>query len=213
MARIQFVSHAHMDGRDEPRVVAADEIAPKAAPDVHLEPARLGPLEVDVPAGAVERSLRAAHFLDLVEGIVPLAESLEGDLVRARQHLSHHVLEIQDRTALVTVEQWQERLERRQNCGTDPQRPFRGLVNDHVLVGLGELPSPGPERGAQFPLAFGSNQMEVLVNAVQEVARHDPAHNPARLGSQDFLPDAHELTPMIICLICAASVSSHHRCT
>ena len=25
--------------------------------------------------------------------------------------------------------------------------------------------------------------------------RHDPAHHPARLGSQDFLPDAHQPTP------------------
>src|SRR5512132_3871439 len=98
------VPRAH-DGGDEPGVVAVEQIAPKAAPDLHLEQGRLGPLEVDVPAGAVERSLPAAHLLDLVEGIVPLAESLEGDLVRARQHLAHHVLEIQDRPALITVKQ------------------------------------------------------------------------------------------------------------
>lgn len=44
------VPRAH-DGRDDPRVVAVEEVTPEAAPDVHLEQSRLGsrPMRADTP--------------------------------------------------------------------------------------------------------------------------------------------------------------------
>jgi hypothetical protein len=63
--------------------VAGKEVVPEAAPDIHLEQVRPGSFEVDVPAGAVERFLLPACLVDLVEGILPFTERLEGEFVRA----------------------------------------------------------------------------------------------------------------------------------
>src|SRR5919204_2342201 len=45
-------------------------------------------------------------------------------------------------SALIPAEQREKGLERRQNRGTDPRRPFRRLVNDHAL----SAPASTPEQ-------------------------------------------------------------------
>src|SRR4030095_7225356 len=50
------------------------------------------------------------------------AEGFERDLVRARQHRAHHVLEIQDRSPLIPVEQRKQRLERCPHRHNNPSR-------------------------------------------------------------------------------------------
>src|SRR5262245_24309279 len=185
------VECAH-DGRQQRDVVADEEVAEEAAPDLHLEDSGLWPLERHVPAGAVHRFQLAARAVDLLERLVALAEGLEHQLVRPLEHLPHLVLEIEDRPAFVAVEHRRtERLERRQHDRGQRERTFRRRIDDRLGIRIGELLRSGLDCGDQVGLLLGRRVLEVLADAAEQVAWHHLPHDPAALGTQHLLDNRH----------------------
>jgi len=121
--------------------------------------------------------------------MLPLAEGLEGQLVGARQYLAHRVLEIQDRPALIPIEQWEERLERRQHRHTDPQRPLRGLLDarrcGHPWVGRRRC--VGITRSGVLPTASAAGRMGCEVHDFQEGVEPMAVTLPAFTPLEDSL--------------------------
>jgi len=104
------VERAH-DGRDDLCVASGEEVVKEAPMDLHLEGPGVRSPEFPLEVGGVYRLHLGARLVELVEGIVALAEGPEHELVRPLQHPAHRVLEEEDRAALIAVEQRDELLE------------------------------------------------------------------------------------------------------